>query len=225
MSLIKYFFPYRIYYFLLALYYKTKYYNHNLKFETMVQILNVKFGKNITLYKYSVLKNSTIDDFSYVAKFSYINLTKIGKFCSIGSNVKSGVGIHPSTNFVSSHPIFYSNRGQSAGIIFHTKSIFEEFKPTYIGNDVWIGDNVLIIPGVRIGDGAIIAAGSVVTKDVQPYSIVAGIPANIIKFRFTQNQINFLLEFKWWDKELEWLRENKMDFINIEDFLKKFEIN
>ncbi len=89
-----------------------------------------------------------------------------------------------------------------------------------IGNDVWIGSNVLIIGGIKIGDGAIVAAGAVVTKDVPPYAIVGGIPARIIRFRFDKEQINKLLELKWWNKDDDWLIKNNYLFCNVEMFFE-----
>lgn len=74
---------------------------------------------------------------------------------------------------------------------------------TVIGNDVWIGQNVTILPGIKIGDGAIIGANSVVSKNVEPYTIVAGNPIRVIRKRFDDELISLLLEFKWWDKSVE----------------------
>ena len=88
-----------------------------------------------------------------------------------------------------------------------------------IENDVWIGNNVLIKGGVTIGNGAIIAMGSVVTKDVPPYAIVGGVPAKIIRYRFSENDIKKLLDFKWWNQNDSWLKENYKKFHNIEDFI------
>ena len=99
------------------------------------------------------------------------------------------------------------------------KNLFDEFPSTDIGNDVWIGNNVIIKYGVKIGDGAILGAGAVVTKDVEPYSIVGGVPAKVIKYRFSPDEIKFLLAFKWWDKDLNWLKENKHKFQNIGEFM------
>ena len=87
---------------------------------------------------------------------------------------------------------------------------------------MWIGNNAIIKYGIKIGDGAIIGSGAMVTKDVEPYSIVGGVPAKIIKYRFTQEQIEFLLNFKWWDKDLDWLKKNKHLFENFGEFEKEF---
>ena len=91
-----------------------------------------------------------------------------------------------------------------------------------IGNDVWIGTNVIIIGKVKIGDGSIIGAGSIVTKDVEPYSVVAGNPAKKIKDRYDTNVIAELLKIKWWNWPLATIEDRKKDFTNIEVFLKKY---
>ena len=90
---------------------------------------------------------------------------------------------------------------------------------THIGNDVWIGLNATILDGVTIGDGAIVAAGAVVTKDVPPYAVVGGVPAKIIKYRFTESQIDFLLKFRWWEKDRKWIQQNYKRFQDIESFI------
>ena len=87
---------------------------------------------------------------------------------------------------------------------------------------MWIGYNVTILGGVSIGDGAIVAAGAVVTKDVEPYTIVGGVPAKPLKKRFTDEQIEFLLGFKWWEKDREWIKENKDYFLNIENLMERY---
>ena len=84
---------------------------------------------------------------------------------------------------------------------------------TKIGNDVWIGHNVIILSGITIGDGAILAAGSIITKDVEPYTIVAGNPAKTIRKRFSENVIIELLDFKWWDLSNEQIDKNKKLFL------------
>ncbi|QPS26251.1 CatB-related O-acetyltransferase [Clostridium perfringens] len=152
---------------------------------------------------------------------------KIGRFCSIGHNVVVVTGRHPIRKFVSTNPMFFSMELQN-GATFVKKQKFKEVvfsdeKNKYcvtIGNDVWIGYGTIIIGGVEIGDGAVIGAGSIVTKDVPPYTIVAGQPAKEIRKRFDDNQIEWLMNFKWWDKPLEWISENADIFENIDEFMK-----
>ena len=80
--------------------------------------------------------------------------------------------------------------------------------PVVIGNNVWIGDKATILPGVSIGDGAVIAANAVVTKDVPPYAIVGGVPAKVIGYRYDEDTIDFLLKVKWWNKDKKWFKEH-----------------
>ena len=88
-----------------------------------------------------------------------------------------------------------------------------------IGNDVWIGYNATIMGGVTIGDGAIVASGALVNSDVEPYTIVAGQPAIVISKRFTDEQAEWLIDFKWWDKPLDWIKEHAEEFDDIEKFI------
>lgn len=91
-----------------------------------------------------------------------------------------------------------------------------------IGNDVWLGRNVIICNGVKIGNGVIAAAGAVITKDVPDYAVVGGVPAKIIKYRYNDKQIEMLNEIKWWDWSDEKIAESFMDFYNIDIFLEKY---
>jgi len=152
------------------------------------------------------LENVNLGKGSYISHHSVINKTKIGKFCSIGPNCLIGLGKHPFNEFISSHPLFYSNRKQ-VGIAFLEKSKFEEFENIEIGNDVWIGAGVIILDGVKIGDGAVIAAGSIVLNDVEPFTLVAGVPATYKKHKFDAEKIKEIQENPWWGKDMEEIKK------------------
>lgn len=165
--------------------------------------------------------NSSIGSYTYFAGFNSVMNAQIGKFCSIGANVCIGPGRHP-LDFVSTSPVFYSIHKQ-CGITFADKSYYNEMGKVKVGNDVWIGTNAVILDDVTIGDGAVIAAGAVVTKDVEPYSIVGGIPAKFIKKRFSEDVIEKLLNFQWWNKDADWLKENYKLFHNPDELLNYIE--
>lgn len=148
---------------------------------------------------------------------------KVGKYCAIANGVMTISGRHPTSDFVSIHPAFFSTKKQ-AGFTYVEKDSFEELlyaEDTYsvvIGNDVWIGASSLILNGVTIGDGAIVAAGAVVTKDVEPYAIVGGVPARLLKWRFSKEDIEFLKEHQWWEQSESWIRRNVEKFQSIQKY-------
>lgn len=162
---------------------------------------------------------------TYIGRNNELSNIKIGRFCSIGSFIVNTTGRHPSSVFVSTHPAFFS-KGKAAGFTFIKNTKFKEMiyvEDNYlvsIGNDVWIGDNVTILDGVKIGDGAIIGTGSVINKDIEPYAICVGVPAKLIRKRFTEDEIDFLLELKWWDKDWSWIKDNCNDFDDIRKIIK-----
>lgn len=159
-----------------------------------------KIGLNVT-----VKKNVRLKDYSYLNDNTVVGEgVRIGKYCSIAYNCQIGLNEHP-TNFLSTSPFIYGSNN-----ILGTKSTWNDFsKQTLIGNDVWIGSNAVVLQGVEIGNGAIIASGAVVTKNVPPYAIVGGVPAKIIKYRFNENTINLLIDSEWWDLSEEEIKNNK----------------
>ena len=150
----------------------------------------------------------------------------IGKFCSISSNVHTVIGAHPTKEFVSTHPAFFSLKEQ-AGFTYAKEQQFEESifadnekHHVIIGNDVWIGFGATLLSGIIVGNGAIIAAGAVVTHSVEPYSIVGGVPAKLIRRRFDVDDIVFLEKAKWWDRDVNWLKDNASAFSDIQELKK-----
>lgn len=169
----------------------------------------------------SQVVNSKFDKHSFCGYNCDIINCDIGSFCSIANNVVIGGGMHP-IEWVSTSPVFYFGR-DSVKAKF---SIHQRNKPlkTIIGNDVWIGNNSLIKQGVKIGTGSVIGMGSIVTKDVEAYSIVGGSPARLIKKRFSDELIERLLQSKWWELDEKVLLELSVHIMNPEVFLEHLEL-
>lgn len=152
----------------------------------------------------SALAKVKMGRYSYIGGSCSVTDAEIGNFCSIGGKCSIGGGVHP-MDAVSTSPVFLKGRN------FLRKNFanipYEPSEKVVIGNDVWIGSGVYIKGGVKIGTGAVIGAHAVVTRDVEPYSVVAGIPAKEIKKRFDEETINQLLEIKWWEWPDEKLKE------------------
>lgn len=165
------------------------------------------------------ISNLELGDYSYIGRNSMINNAKIGRFCSIGPNLVCGYGIHP-TNGITTSPMFYANN-KSNGLTLCDVTKIEETKLINIGNDVWIGINVTILDGVKIGNGVVIAAGSVVTKNVPDYAIYGGVPAKLIRYRFNEGQIEKFKKIEWWNFKFEKLKEIEEMFFDVDVFLDK----
>jgi virginiamycin A acetyltransferase len=135
-----------------------------------------------------------LGDYSYISDGTVVGSGTIGNFCSIGYFTTIGLEEHP-TDFVSTSPFVYGTRN-----VLGIPSVWNDFPhPPVLEHDVWVGSNVTIVQGVRIGTGAIVAAGAVVTKDVPPYAIVGGVPARVIRYRFSEEKIGALLASRWWE--------------------------
>jgi acetyltransferase-like isoleucine patch superfamily enzyme len=175
-------------------------------------------GKN-RVYAGASVMGSLIGRGTYVGQDSQLSLCKIGRYCSIGPQVLVVAGKHPVDEKLSTHPCFYSTQKQ-AGFTYVQQQYFDEF--TYvdsarrffaeIGNDVWIGARVTILEGVAIGNGAVVAAGSVVCRNVADFEIVAGVPAKRLRLRFDEHLRAKCLADPWWEKDEDWIRANLHSF-------------
>ena len=175
------------------------------KIKSIVPVkLKVKQGvtieKNVLILKHLRELGSNV----YIGDHTYIGLCKkIGSYSSISFNVKIGLRNHP-LEYVSTSPVFY---GAARGWLKENTLPITDEMLVEIGNDVLISANVIILEGVKVGDGAVIAAGAVVSKDVEPYAIVGGVPAKLIRYRFDEATRKELSASKWWDRSETELKE------------------
>ena len=157
---------------------------------------------------------------SYLAYNVWAIKAKIGSFCSIGDGAYIGGAEHP-MDWVSTSPAFENVRNSCPKKRFANLEI-PLHKQTIIGHDVWIGHNAVIKQGVTIGNGAVIGSNAVVTKNVPPFAVVGGVPAKLIKFRFSEDQIQFLQEVEWWNFSDEQLSDLGYSFKDINLFMEKY---
>jgi acetyltransferase-like isoleucine patch superfamily enzyme len=164
--------------------------------------------------------HSTIDRHSFCGYDCDVYCADIGSFVSIANRVVIGGGRHP-MEWVGMSPVFYEGRDSvKAKFAAHAR---ETVRRVTIGSDVWIGRSAIVLPGVQIGDGAVVGAGAVVTKAVPAYAIVAGNPARIIRYRFSAPIISRLLTIQWWLMDEDALYRLSPCFNNVERFLEVIE--
>lgn len=177
---------------------KTKIYSifqKSISFTARVEYSQV--SQKAKVWRGCVLNGSSVGDYSYIGPNTRLIHTHVGKYCSIASDCAIGMGSH-ALSYLSTSPLFTSSRNGTGSKWTH-KTVYDEYKNVHIGNDVWIGSRVLVLGGISIGDGAIVGAGAVVTKDVPPYTIVGGVPAKVIRNRFSEKLIEKLLKLEWWN--------------------------
>ena len=164
----------------------------------------------------SQVVNSTFEKYSFCGYDCQIINCKVGAFTSIANNVVIGGAMHP-MNWVGMSPVFYKGRDSIK------KKFAEHIRPddlnTVIGNDVWIGEGAILKAGINVGDGAVVGMGSVVTKNISPYCIYAGNPAQFIRKRFSDDIIKILLQVKWWNWEEKKINERAYLFNDINHFI------
>ena len=189
------------------------------------KIVNSTFGAWCEVGQGSNVLNSTFEDYAYCARLSDIANTTVGKFANIAALTRIGPTDHPMEN-ASLHHFMYRSASywddvpDDADFMAHRAS-----RRTVIGPDTWLGHGAIVKPEVTIGAGAIVASGAVVTKDVAPYMIVAGVPATPLRARFSATIADRLLALAWWDWSHDRLRAALFDFrsLKAEAFLEKYQ--
>ena len=166
------------------------------KSSLLALIVDSRIDKRAAVGSFTRFYHGEVGRYSYISRNGLFFYTTIGQFCSIADGCVVGGANHPH-EWVASSPVFF--RGKNPVDKHFASHEYATYKPTVIGNDVWIGNRVIIKGGLVIGDGAVIGAGSVVTRDVEPYAIVAGNPARLIRKRFDEERIAALLKGRWWD--------------------------
>jgi len=169
---------------------------------------------NVSVNRMNTVVSSSIGRYTYTGRLTTIQSTVIGRFVSISWGCTIGAGGHDYRNS-SNYPLYkfidtYTMSTEARDALVGTKVKTH----SRIGSDVWIASHAIILKGFSIGDGAVIGAGAVVTKDVEPYAIVAGVPAREIKKRFDEQTIKTLTEVRWWDWPIELIYENKTLLFN-----------
>ena len=177
---------------------------------------NNEIDAKATIYRGVKIKGSRVGAYTYISANTDVENAEIGKFCSVSDHCRVGMGGH-NTNQISTSPIFTEVYNGTKYQWTDKDVNASPAKKAIIGNDVLIGSHALVLGGVVIGDGAVVAAGAVVTKNVPPYAVVGGVPAKVIKYRFSQVIIDRLQEMRWWDWTVEKLRKN-MELFQKEDF-------
>jgi hypothetical protein len=188
------------------------------------KITDSRFGAYCEVGAHSVIAHSTFEDYAYCDRLADIANTTLGKFANIAAMTRIGPTDHPYQN-ASLHHFLYRSRyywddAEDDAAFFD----WRKSRRTVIGPDTWLGHGVIVKPEVTIGAGAIIASGAVVTKDVAPYMIMAGVPAVPLRERFPRRVADRLMALAWWDWHHDALRDALVDFrtLRAEAFLEKY---
>ncbi|WP_439103808.1 chloramphenicol acetyltransferase [Celeribacter marinus] len=188
------------------------------------QLTGVTCGHYVEIGEGSRVLFSELGDYSYCDRYAEIANAMIGKFANIAAFSRIGPTDHPMSQASLHHFLYRSSDYWDDASI--DESFFEHraSRVAHIGHDTWIGHNAVIMPEVTIGHGAVVASSAVVTKNVDPYSIVAGIPAKPIRDRFARTVADKIMEMAWWDWDHATLRERLGDFrkMPIEAFIEKY---
>jgi len=187
------------------------------------RIVNSHLGYYTEIGSHNFFENVAFGGYSYTGKFCYLQNTQVGKFANIAAMVRIGPTAHP-TERPAQHHLTY--RRIMYGLDTRDDDAFFAWRAaqiTRLGHDTWIGHGAIMLPMVNIGNGAVVGAGAVVTKDVEPYAIVVGVPAKIVRRRFSPDVIARLESIEWWHWSHDVIKARLADFnLSAEEFVRKY---
>jgi len=186
------------------------------------RVIRSRIGSWTEIGSNTLIVESTIGDYTYDDGDVSIACSQVGRYCSIANRVRINPGNHPRDR-VTQHHLTY--RRVQFGLDTTDDEEFFQWRrahPCTIGHDVWIGHAAVILPGVTVGTGAVVGAGAVVTHDVEPYQVVAGVPARPIRYRFSREVIERILATSWWEWTRPQLEERWRDLCSVERFLEEY---
>lgn len=189
-----------------------------------VQQRGCTFGRYTEVGAYSYLESSTLGDYSYCGQFCFFQNAEVGAFANIAAAVRLGPTMHPMDRPTQHH---FTYRRRLYGFDERDDEAFFAWRAAQrlvVGHDTWLGHGAIVMPNVEVGTGAVVGAGAVVTRDVPPYTVAVGVPARVVKRRFSESIAERLIALAWWEWPHEVIRERLADFsAPVEAFLERYE--
>jgi phosphonate metabolism protein (transferase hexapeptide repeat family) len=189
------------------------------------KIVKSRLGAYTEVGPRTAIQETVMDDYSYITNDGNVIYSLIGKFCSLAAMVRINPGNHPMHRAAQHH---FTYRSRQFGLGEDDPEVFDwrRSEKVILGNDVWVGHGAVVLAGVSVGNGAVVGAGAVVTKNVAPYTIVAGVPAKVVRLRFPKEIQEAMERIRWWDWPHQRLKETMKDFrkMSIDAFCEKYDI-
>ncbi len=186
------------------------------------RVVRSRIGSWTEIGRNTLIVESTIGDYTYDDGDVSISFSQVGRYCSIANRVRINPGNHPRDRVTQHHMTYRRVQFDLDTADDEEFFAWRRAHPCVIGHDVWIGHAAVVLPGVTVGTGAVIGAGAVVTHDVQPYQVVAGVPARPLRFRFSGEVIARILRSRWWEWTRPQLEERWRDLCSLDAFLEKY---